>query len=251
MPPAYPAFGLISCPLSPQPPSRRGRGRFFCFLMQGASPLASPAFNRLRHLQSLPLWYPKGGLPPALPSRQALAVPCGGLAPFAARLPCLWFAFLPPSPLPPFPAGKGGDFFVFLCKGLRPRHPCIKPFAAFIVFSAVVPGGGLAPSGTGCSCRCGVRREGVPALPPAYPAFGLISCPHPPNPLPQQGRGRILLYFAGGFAPGTPALNRLRHLQNLPSRCPTGGLPPALPSRRALTVPCGGLALFAARLPCL
>ena len=43
--------------------------------------------------------------------------------------------------------------------------------------------------------------------------------PIPPPPFP-AGRGRILLYFAGGFAPGTPALNRLRHLQSLPNRYP-------------------------------
>ena len=37
--------------------------------------------------------------------------------------------------------------------------------------------------------------------------------------------GGFLVYFAGGFAPGTPALNRLRHLQSLPNRCPAVGLP--------------------------
>ena len=70
---------------------------------------------------------------------------CGvrrGLACFAARLPCLWFAFLPPIPPTPFPGGEGGDFYF------------ISP---------------------------------------------------------------------GATAPGTPALDRLRHLQNLPSRCPVGG----------------------------
>ena len=41
-------------PLSPQPPSPPGKGEIFCFLMQGASPLASPALDRLRHLQNLP-----------------------------------------------------------------------------------------------------------------------------------------------------------------------------------------------------
>ena len=40
-----------------------GKGEIFCFLMQGASPLASPAFNRLRHLQSLPSRYPVPGEP--------------------------------------------------------------------------------------------------------------------------------------------------------------------------------------------
>ena len=65
----------------------------------------------------------------------------GRLAFFAARLPCLWFDFLPPIPPTPFPGGEGGDFSV---------------------------------------------------------------------------------YFAGGFAPGTPALNRLRHLLDLPLWCPAG-----------------------------
>ena len=61
-------------------------------------------------------------MPPAALAIPATVVPCGGLVLFAARLPCLWFDFLPPSPLPPFPVGRG-RFFVFLCKGLRPLHP--------------------------------------------------------------------------------------------------------------------------------
>ena len=44
------------------------------------------------------------------------------------------------------------------------------------------------------------------------------------------GGGFLLCWWGrggkGGFAPGTPALNRLRHLQNLPSRCPLGGACP-------------------------
>ena len=52
--------------------------------------------------------------------------------------------------------------------------------------------------------------EGVPALSPAYPAFSLISFPHPPDPRSQSalpgGKGGILLYFAGGSAPGTPGI---------------------------------------------
>ena len=45
MPPAYPAFSLFFCPLSPRPPSPAGKGEIFSFLMQGASPLASPGLN--------------------------------------------------------------------------------------------------------------------------------------------------------------------------------------------------------------
>ena len=70
--PACPAFSLLSCPLSPLP--RWGRGRFFSFLMQGAPPLASPALDRLRHLQSLPSGCPQGEL---LPLRHLLALPRG------------------------------------------------------------------------------------------------------------------------------------------------------------------------------
>ena len=44
--------------------------------------------------------------------------------------------------------------------------------------------------------------------------------PIPPTPLPLRGRGSPKDYFAGGFAPGTPALNRLRHLQTVPNRYP-------------------------------
>ena len=64
-------------------------------------------------------------------------------------------------------------------------------------------------------------KGGLPSLSPAAPALSLIFCPYPPDPLPPRGRGRFLVYFAGGSAPGTPALARLRHLQSLPNRCPT------------------------------
>ena len=63
---------------------------------------------------------------------------------------------------------------------------------------------------------------GLPSLPPTAPAFSLAFCPHPPNPLPLRGRGSPKVYFAGGFAPGTPTLNRPRHLQTLPSSPPPG-----------------------------
>ena len=45
---------------------------------------------------------------------------------------CHIIDFLPPSPCPPSPPGKGEIFSLFR-RGLRPRHPCIRPFAALIV----------------------------------------------------------------------------------------------------------------------
>ena len=74
----------------------------------------------------------------------------------------------------------------------------------------------------GSTCPCCPLRGGLPSLPLANPAFSLLCRPHPPAPFP-AGRGSPKVYFAGGFAPGTPALNRLRHLQNLPSGCPAHG----------------------------
>ena len=59
LPLANPAFSLLPCPLSPSP-FPNGEGEIYGYFMQGASPLASPAFNRLRHLQSLPYRYPHG-----------------------------------------------------------------------------------------------------------------------------------------------------------------------------------------------
>ena len=134
-----PPLVYFPAPYPPDPLPRWGRGSFFVYFAGGFAP-GTPAAEPERRLLALPLWYPAGGVPPALPARRALAVPCGGL----------------------------------------------------------------------------------PSLLPAYPAFSLLSFPHPPSPLPLRGRGRLLLYFAGGFAPGTPALNRLRRLQPLPIRCQTG-----------------------------
>ena len=53
---------------------------------------------------------------------------------------------------------------------------------------------------------------GLLSLSPSYPAFSFVFAPIPPTPFPSGEGGDFFLYFAGGFAPGTPALNRLRHL---------------------------------------
>ena len=142
--------------------------------------------------------------------RPAPAVPCGAAC-LPCRPPALPLACFPaPSPRPrsqsALPLRGRGRFFAFLCKGLRPLHPR-----------------GLNPGGTGKWGRITRPAGGLPCLLPANRAFSLLSCPHPPAPLPRRGRGSPKVYFAGGGAPGTPALNRLRHLQNLPSGCPAHG----------------------------
>ena len=61
--------------------------------------------------------------------------------------------------------------------------------------------------------------------PPTNPAFSLLSCPHPPNPLPLRGRGRFLVYFAGGSAPGTPSIRPTAAFTDLAEQVLNGGLP--------------------------
>ena len=99
----------------------------------------------------------------------------------------------------------------------------------------------MSPAGAcpvGCQLTLPSRHPagGLPSLPPVNPAFSLLSFPHPPDPLP-SGKGGFLVYFAGGSAPGTPVLNRLRHLQSLPSRCPAQRGVRGSPQNRQEAVP--------------
>ena len=111
------------------------------------------------------------------------------------------------------------------CAGVAcPALPLLSPAGAWrfwlpVDFAAVVP-------------------EGVACLLCRLPTLSLVyfSAPFPPSPLPRRGRGRLKVYFAGGFAPGTPAFNRLRHLQNLPSRYPAAEIRD-LPQKRQEAVP--------------
>ena len=103
--PAYPAFGLLPCPLSPQPPSPAGKGETSGYFMQGASPLASPRLSRKRHLQNLPSRCPEWGFAPC--GAGGIPAPGGGRGGFG-RPPAFYFSFVSaPIPPPPFPAGRG------------------------------------------------------------------------------------------------------------------------------------------------
>ena len=108
------------------------------------------------------------------------------------------------------------------------RHPARRYDREYIAYPISV----FSLCVAGLICRCGsVGKHGGFCF-FSFPAVSMISFPPPPPPPPPK------VYFAGGFAPGTPALNRLRHLQTLPCKCPAGGLPGRSPTRPALNLIC-------------
>ena len=117
------AYFPAPIPLTPFP---TGRGRFFCFLMQGASPLASPRLSRKRHRLTLRSRYPAEACPAGRRLTPPLWCPQGACLP--CRLPTPPLAYFPaPIPLTPFPTGRG-RFFCFLMQGASPlASPRLNP----------------------------------------------------------------------------------------------------------------------------
>ena len=188
-------LACFPAPYPPPTPFPCGEGGDPKFISPGATAPGTPTFNRLQHLQFLPLLYPGGGVP-------ALSPPSPALACFPAPLPRRGRI----SPRPPSPAGKGATK-VISCKGLRPLHPRAEPKRRWEQGRTTHPAG---------ACPAGWRLT----LPPLYPVGGAcllcrlpalpLACfpaPYPPDPLPRRGRGRPRLFHARGFAPCIPGLN--------------------------------------------
>ncbi len=118
------------------------------------------------------------------------------------------------------------------------RHPARRYDREYIAYPISVFA--LCVACSICRCGSGGKHGGFCFF--SFPAVSMIFRPHPPPPFPLRGRESLKVYFAGGFAPGTPALNRLRHLQTLPYRCPAV----VCPAGRRLALP---LALFLSPIP--
>ena len=172
LPPLPLAFFVAPIPPTPFPAGEGGDSKI---ILPGATAPGTPAFDRLRHLQTLPCRYPGteslaaqaepekqapgGGLPPALPV-DTVAVVFAGAACVFGRLPPLPLAFfVAPIPPTPFPGGEGGDQGYFM-QGASPlaspafdrlrhlqtlpcRYPGIKPLAAQAEPEKQAPGEGL------------------------------------------------------------------------------------------------------------
>ena len=163
--------------------------------------------NRFRqNFGGICLFPAPGGCPRVGGIAPALQAPCGGacLVCCLLTLPLVFdFAPYPPSPLPRRGRGR---LKVYFAGGFAPGTPALNRLRHLQTLPEQVHGAGT------CLLCC------LPTLPLVF-----VFAPYPPSPLPRRGRGRLKVYFAGGFAPGTPALNRLRHLQTLPYRHPAKG----------------------------
>ena len=158
-------------PPSPLPPA--GKGEIFSLLCRGLRPL-----------------HPRGLNPGGTGGRGRTACSVGDVLSLSPVATAFRLLFCPLSPRPrsqsALPRRGRGRFIVILCKGLRPLHPR-----------------GLNPRGTGVGASH-VRSGRLAPASSARRALSFASAPYPPDPLPRRGRGRFLVYFAGGSAPGTP-----------------------------------------------
>ncbi len=136
-------------------------------------------------LPTLPLRCSQGGLPALSPANPAFS---------------LLFCPYPPSPLP---GGKGETLGYFM-QGASPlASPELNPGGTGFSFGKRCPRGAC-PRGCRRALLCRCPRGAcllcrLPTLP-----FVCFFAPIPPTPFP-AGRGSFKVYFAGGFAPGTPA----------------------------------------------
>ena len=226
--------GICPCVVPPSVAAVYAPGRFFMRaggLPCGGVPLASPGLNPggtyspnkkgtrrgaclVCRLPTLPFRKPQGGL--------------GGFGRLPALPLALFFAPIPPPALAErsSPPGKGETQSLFR-RGLRPRHPCTKPFAALACLClSDTPRGGVPPAalarpaGAVPGGRCAPAALARPApgertISNAAVASATDSSisPGPPSPwlpaLPIGSRFLSVLRRTAGSLRGVPAWQRL------------------------------------------
>ena len=127
-------------------------------------------------------------------------LPCGIAYGFAYALPmlclwlCLWHSML-------FFRRKASRRVVCIVPYRRGAcQPVSAEFRRHLPFSGA---GGCPRVGGGLLRRCRRPAGGVPCLSPAYPAFGLLSCPLSPQPPSPAGKG------GGGMGAGKQTKGRV------------------------------------------
>ena len=104
--------------------------------------------------------------------------------------------------------------------GGRQRYPAGGVPALSPAYPAtVVPAGGRACFVACLHCHCGARG-GCARFVACLPYLWLVFLPPSPQPPSRREGGDYRFILPGATAPGTPALNRLRHLQFPPYRYP-------------------------------
>ena len=176
-----------------------------------------------RHRLDLPLWKTQWGACPDVAGAAGVSDTRRGACP-VGRLPTLPLACcLAPYPPNPLPRRGRGRPRLFHARGFAPCIPATEPARHWFALPLWKTQWGACPGVAGAAGVSDTRRGACPVgRLPTLP-LACFPAPYPPTPLPRRGRGCPKVYFAGGFAPGTPALNRLLHLQNLPSRYPKWG----------------------------
>ena len=121
-----------------------------------------------------------------------------------------------------------------------PGAPGLNPGRHWLSLPSAFPAGGAGGRSPACLAAV-VPAGGLPALPSAYPAFGLPFCPLSPRPPSPAGKGETYSFLMQGASPlaslglnpgGTGSTCRLRsrrgaqgggRLPALPLWCPAGG----------------------------
>ena len=144
--PADSAFGLLSCPPSPDRARRAlfpgGEGGDQSYFMQGASPLASPKRLNPGDTGAGGVSRTRGGVSLASPAEPAAPASKGGRGDFGCLPTPPLACFSAPYPPTPFPSGEGGAPKFIFAGGFAPGTPALTACGTYRPCQAGTPPGG-------------------------------------------------------------------------------------------------------------